>query len=85
MMRRLRWAVVMGSLGLAGCVDYPAPPPGAAVAAPPEVAAAGATYYPAPAPVYAYPAPAVVYPAYPVYPAYGSVSLGFGFGGRHWR
>jgi hypothetical protein len=84
--RRLaRLAAACGMLSaLVGCIYDPYAPGYAAAYAP--------------APVYApYSPPAYYYPA-PAYPAYGSVNLGFGFGGgwhdrggwgergwRHWR
>jgi hypothetical protein len=72
--RRLaRLAAACGMLSaLVGCVYDPYGP---------GYAAAYAT-----APVYApySPPPAYYYPA-PAYPAYGSVNLGFGFGGGGWH
>jgi hypothetical protein len=85
-------AACLAVAGLSACTIYNPPP----------IAPAAVAVHPGPAPVgvpqtaYAYPAypgyPA--YPAYPVYPAYpgyaypavGSLSLGFGFGGgrHHW-
>jgi hypothetical protein len=77
--RALSTAALLALLAasLAGCVVYQPPP------------AAYPAYSAYPGGYYAYPA-YPYYPAYPAYaPAYGSVSLGFGFGDgfrhRHWR
>jgi hypothetical protein len=71
--KMLLYATLCGAtLGLGGCVVYPAPG-----AYQPQAVAAAPAYYYAPAPYY-----------YPAYPAYGSVDVGIGFGhgwGHGWH